>query len=98
MLAKKVPNTDQFITLIKVLVEGLSDTQTLCSNGACVVLNSLVKQRGAELDTQVLNGVTYFYMLPLWCYLCGVTSMCYLYGVTSMCYLYGVTSMVVLWC
>ena len=54
VLAKKVPANEQFTTLVDVLVEGLSDSQTMCSNGACVVLNSLVKQRGAELNAQVL--------------------------------------------
>ncbi|XP_067937977.1 maestro heat-like repeat-containing protein family member 1 [Watersipora subatra] len=53
VLIKKIPSTDQFLTLIDVLVEGLCDVQPLCSNGACVVLNSLIKQRGEELKYEV---------------------------------------------
>ena len=53
MLAKKFPTGEQLNSLVDVLMEGLTDVQSLCSNGACVVLNGIAKLRGAELEQKV---------------------------------------------
>ena len=53
VLAKKLPTGEQLTSLVDVLMEGLTDAQSLCSNGACVVLNGIAKLRGAELEHKV---------------------------------------------
>lgn len=53
VLAKKFPTGDELTILVDILMEGLTDTQSLCSNGACVVLNGIAKLRGAELQLKV---------------------------------------------
>ena len=54
VLAKKV-TSDQLSFLINGLIEALSDGQSHSSSGACVVLNSLLRIRGAELGGEVKN-------------------------------------------
>lgn len=45
--------SDQLSFLINGLIEDLSDGQSHSSSGACVVLNSLFRIRGAELGGEV---------------------------------------------
>ena len=40
-------------SLVTFLLEGLVDSQTHSSSGACVVLNNIVKLRGGALSEQV---------------------------------------------
>ena len=54
ILSKKV-TSDQLSFLINGLIEALSDGQSHSSSGACVVLNSLFRIRGAELGGEVGN-------------------------------------------
>lgn len=69
MIAKKFPTGAQLTSLVDVLIEGLADSQALCSNGACVVLNGVVKLRGAEFSHQVISIPILAY-LPAFIYLC----------------------------
>lgn len=55
VLAKKFPQTNQLAVLVETLMDGLADVEALCSNGACVVLTSIAKQRGSELKDQVTS-------------------------------------------
>ncbi|XP_061166579.1 maestro heat-like repeat-containing protein family member 1 isoform X3 [Saccostrea echinata] len=57
VIAKKMPST-QLQNFLEVLQEGLLDPQSHSSSGACVVLNGLMKTRGAEILSQVDNIVT----------------------------------------
>lgn len=52
VLARKVPPGDQLIELVNVVMDGLTDSQPMGSNGACVVLNGITKLRGDELGSQ----------------------------------------------
>ncbi|XP_013392835.1 maestro heat-like repeat-containing protein family member 1 isoform X1 [Lingula anatina] len=52
VLAKKVPS-GQLQGLVDLLMQGLLDSQSHSSSGACVALNSLFKSRGGELHEQV---------------------------------------------
>ncbi|CAB4024478.1 maestro heat-like repeat-containing family member 1 [Paramuricea clavata] len=52
VLSKKV-ESDQLSFLINGLIEDLSDGQSHSSSGACVVLNSLFRIRGAELGGEI---------------------------------------------
>ncbi|XP_034336261.2 maestro heat-like repeat-containing protein family member 1 isoform X2 [Magallana gigas] len=57
VIAKKMPS-DQLQNFLEVLQEGLLDPQSHSSSGACVVLNGMMKIRGAEILKQVDNIVT----------------------------------------
>nr|XP_022339324.1 maestro heat-like repeat-containing protein family member 1 isoform X2 [Crassostrea virginica] len=57
VIAKKMPS-DQLHSFLEVLQEGLLDPQSHSSSGACVVLNGMMKIRGAEILKQVDNIVT----------------------------------------
>lgn len=52
--------SDQLQIFLEVLQEGLLDPQSHSSSGACVVLNGMMKIRGAEILKQVgpTGGVT----------------------------------------
>lgn len=52
VIAKKMPS-DQLQNFLEVLQEGLLDPQSHSSSGACVVLNGMMKIRGAEILKQV---------------------------------------------
>ena len=52
VLAKKTP-TDQLWPLVLTTLAQLSDPHSSASSGVCVILNGLVKSRGAELHEQV---------------------------------------------
>lgn len=52
VIAKKMPS-DQLQNFMEVLQEGLLDPQSHSSSGACVVLNGMMKIRGAEILKQV---------------------------------------------
>lgn len=53
VLAKKFPQSSELLELVNMIMDGLADSQSLCSNGACVVLNGITKMRGSELGEQV---------------------------------------------
>ncbi|XP_062586517.1 maestro heat-like repeat-containing protein family member 1, partial [Saccostrea cucullata] len=52
VIAKKMPSA-QLQNFLEVLQEGLLDPQSHSSSGACVVLNGLLKTRGAEILSQI---------------------------------------------
>lgn len=52
VLAKKLP-ADQLNPFIYRLMDGLIDVESHSSSGACVVLNSFCRLRGAELTDEV---------------------------------------------
>lgn len=52
LLSKRV-ESDQLSFLINGLIDALNDAQSHSSSGACVVLNSLFRIRGAELGGEV---------------------------------------------
>lgn len=52
VLCKKVPDRDLW-DLACALMDGLLDYQAHSSNGACVVLNSVLKHRGTALQNRV---------------------------------------------
>eukprot|EP00117_Sycon_ciliatum_P004055 scpid12251/ scgid8580/ HEAT repeat-containing protein 7A len=52
VLAKKVPSV-QLSEFVFILLDGLIDPDAQSSSGTCVVLNSLMRQRGGELSTEV---------------------------------------------
>lgn len=57
ILSKKTPG-DQLTFLIRGLMEALSDQQSHSSSGACVVLNSVLRIRGAELGGEIPSLVS----------------------------------------
>ncbi|RUS75918.1 hypothetical protein EGW08_016306 [Elysia chlorotica] len=52
VVSKKLPAAD-LVPLLETLQQGLLDSQTHSSSGACVVLNGIMKLRGAEVRPQV---------------------------------------------
>ena len=52
MISKKLP-ADQLKSFVDLVQEGLVDPQSHSSSGACVVLNGVMKTRGAELLKEV---------------------------------------------
>ncbi|KAL4234897.1 Mroh1p [Mactra antiquata] len=52
VISKKLPS-DQLKPFIEIIQEGLLDPQSHSSSGACVVLNGIMKNRGAELLKEV---------------------------------------------
>lgn len=52
VLAKKVPSV-QLSEFVFILLDGLIDPDPQSSSGTCVVLNSLMRQRGSELSSEV---------------------------------------------
>lgn len=52
-LPKKLQN-DLLPSFVETLLEGLSDSQSHCASGSCVVLNSIVRIRGQELRKDVV--------------------------------------------
>lgn len=54
VISKKLP-VNQLKTFVDLLQEGLVDPQSHSSSGACVVLNGIMKNRGAELQKEVDN-------------------------------------------
>lgn len=48
VLSKKIPQ-EQLQGFIFLLIEGLLDSQSHCSSGTCVVMNTMFKSRGAEM-------------------------------------------------
>lgn len=53
VVAKKLQN-DLLPSFVETLLEGLSDSQSHCASGSCVVLNSIVRIRGQELRKDVV--------------------------------------------
>ncbi|XP_071959367.1 maestro heat-like repeat-containing protein family member 1 [Antedon mediterranea] len=53
-LAKKMPS-EQLNDFLANLYNGLLDSQSHCSSGACVVINTIMKTRGPELLAEVGN-------------------------------------------
>ena len=56
VFCKKVSDSHLWF-LVTFLLEGLVDYQAHSSSGACVVLNNIVKLRGATLGEQVTTDV-----------------------------------------
>jgi len=52
VMVKHVP-ADQLQSLIKQLLDGLTDPHANSSSGVCVILNSLLKSRGSQLHTEI---------------------------------------------
>lgn len=58
VISKRLPQ-QQLTTLVFMLFEGLVDSQTNCCRASSVILNTLLKNRGAglqELVTHIYNG------------------------------------------
>eukprot|EP00026_Physarum_polycephalum_P000352 Phypoly_transcript_00352.p1 GENE.Phypoly_transcript_00352~~Phypoly_transcript_00352.p1 ORF type:complete len:1660 (+),score=332.46 Phypoly_transcript_00352:97-5076(+) len=51
-------SADELPTLLQTTMIGLNDSQQTSTNGTCVVLNGLIKQRGEELAPHVATVVT----------------------------------------
>lgn len=62
VFCKKVPDRDLW-DLACSLMDGLLDYQAHSSNGACVVLNSLLKHRGPAMQNRV-SGRGWSFGLP----------------------------------
>ena len=56
VFCKKISDSHLWF-LVTYLLEGLVDSQAHSSSGACVVLNNIVKLRGATLSEQVTTGM-----------------------------------------
>ena len=56
VISKKLP-ADQLKPFVDLVQEGLVDPQSHSSSGACVVLNGVMKTRGAELLKEVNMGL-----------------------------------------
>ena len=52
VVSKKLPACD-LVPLLETLQQGLLDSQSHSSSGACVVLNGIMKLRGADVRPQV---------------------------------------------
>ena len=52
VVSKKLPAAD-LVPLLETLQQGLLDSQTHSSSGACVVLNGIMKLRGGDIRPQV---------------------------------------------
>ena len=62
VISKKLP-ADQLKSFVDLVQEGLVDPQSHSSSGACVVLNGVMKTRGAELLKEVItvNTLSQYY-------------------------------------
>ncbi|GFN92402.1 maestro heat-like repeat family member 1 [Plakobranchus ocellatus] len=67
VISKKLPAGD-LVPLLETLQQGLLDSQTHSSSGACVVLNGIMKMRGADIRPQVET-----FLLGLYEKLCEIT-------------------------
>jgi len=60
VLCKRIPS-DQLVSFIEKLFEGLLDLQSHCSSAACIVLHYCIETRGTELKAQVDNFIRHLY-------------------------------------
>lgn len=64
VLCKKIANEYLWL-VVQMLLEGLVDYQGHSSSGACVVLNNVLKSRGASLKEQVYKTLNNHLLMSL---------------------------------
>lgn len=80
-------SADELPPLLQTTMIGLTDAQQTSTNGTCVVLNGLVKQRGEELAPHVATVVTgsycFYYFCCVYCVYPDVGLLGAMEGITS---------------